>query len=82
MNDEQGLSPRDNLLQKHTHNGIDSDRLDPQFILNLPFFSTVPTASVAPSTFLYSNGTDTHRIYFRHDTGGTADLYYVALTKV
>lgn len=67
--------------ETHTHNGIDSSRLDPQFFQNLPFFSTVPDAGVAPSVFLYSDGA-THRIYFKNDTAGTADLYYVALTKV
>jgi len=71
----------EDLLQTHTHNGIDSTKLDPQFLQNVPFFSTLPTASVAPPIFIHSSG-GTHRVYFRHDTSGTADLYYVALTKV
>jgi hypothetical protein len=71
----------DLLLEKHSHNGIDSDRLDPQFFLNIPLFATLPTASVAPPFFIHSSG-GTHRLYFRNDTGGVADLYYVALTKV
>jgi hypothetical protein len=79
MNDN--LQQERQLLQKHNHNGIDSDRLDPQFFLNLPLFSTVPISSTAPPVFLYSNG-GTHRVYFRHDIDGTASLYYVALTKV
>lgn len=71
-----------NQFDDHDHSGRSTRRLDPQFFLPLPFFSTVPTASNAPYSFLYSDGASTHRIYFRRDNEGTAELYYVALTKV
>lgn len=69
-------------ILQHTHNGIDSDTLDPKFFDQLPFFSVVPANDLAPSIFLYSDGVSTHRIYFRHDAGGVAYLYWVPLTKV
>lgn len=69
-------------VRQHTHNGIDTSRLDPKFFEHLPFFSTVPTNNTAPAMFLYSDGASTHRIYFRHDAAGVSSLYFVALTKV
>jgi hypothetical protein len=59
----------------HTHNGLDSPKINPKDLLPLPVFSTVPPIAKAPNQFITINGA-TKRLYVKHGT----TLSYVALT--
>jgi hypothetical protein len=63
------------MVERHNHDGINSDRLDPKNFLTLPLFSVIPPVAKAPSIFIYVSGV-TKRLYVKHGT----TLSYVALT--
>lgn len=56
-------------VPNHTHNGIDSQPIDPKDLLPFPVWSTVPTFNAPNGTIvLYSSG-GTYKIYARLANG-------------
>lgn len=69
------MENEENKPQRHSHNGLDSEKLNPKYFLPLPIFSAVPAIAKAPNQFIYINGA-TKRLYVKHGT----TLSYTALT--
>lgn len=65
-------------IEKHLHNGMDSNELEAEDINKIPVVSTAPTHRAEQGKcFLYKSGT-TYRLYTYMD----GDWYFVDLIKV
>ena len=65
-------------IEKHLHNGMDSNELEAEDINRMPVISNVPTHSGKQGeSILYKSGT-TYRLYTYMD----GDWYFVDLIKV
>lgn len=50
-------------IENHTHNGVNSRKINPKDLLGFPVFSATPTHSAKQGTIvLVDNGTDTRKI--------------------